>query len=279
MPTSNVIGHVILEETKAADELTVIADNKNKLTAEACLQEAEEENRNGRSYLTQDLTREQNCKRTKELLHTGYMLGEGGHPMDSSIIRQQTIDPGNTAVRYLKFWMDGPKWMAHFQGTNNELGKCVDADLRDGYLPAFSMRALGCLENVNGRNLVRDLKYITHDFVIFPSHPGAYTQKLVHEGAILESNSRLEKERIRRGISTNKPSLIPVMNEAVIDYIKQESANVKTILEQVEIFYESIQYDPRSHRVTMKTKMGDLFCVNCESYIKNEIEQFCDSIF
>ncbi len=279
MPKPNVIGHVILEETRAADKLKVVADNKDKLTAEACLQEAEEENRNGRSYLTQDLTREQNCKRTKELLHTGYMLGEGGHPMDSSIIRQQTIDPGNTAVRYLKFWMDGPKWMAHFQGTNNELGRCVDADLRDGYLPAFSMRALGCLENVNGRNLVRDLKYITHDFVIFPSHPGAYTQKLVHEGAIIESNSRLDAERRRRGISTNQSSIIPIMNEQVMDYIKQESANVKTILEQVEIFYESIQYDPRAHRVTMKTKAGDLFCVNCESYIKNEIEQFCDSIF
>lgn len=280
MPNAKNIGYVILEDSNSPSEVNVIRDRDDRVVAEACLQEAEEENRNGRVYLTQDLTREQNCKRTKELLIAGYMLGEAGHPMDTSIIRQQTIDPANTAVRYLKFWMDGPKWMAHFEGTSNSLGECIDKDLRKGFKPAFSMRALGSLENINGRNTVRDLKYITHDFVIFPSHPGAYTNKIVSESAI--NNGKLSA--FQKYCNDHKKTLIressitPIGNADVIDYIKNESKNINSVIEQLEIFYESIDYDAKHNRVRIKAKNGDTFVVNCESYIKNELESFCSAL-
>lgn len=282
MPKLKNLGYVILEDMQTPADISVVEENKDRIVAEACLQEAEEENRNGRCYRTDDLHREQTCKRTMELLAAGYMLGEAGHPTDTSIIRQQTIDPANTAVRYLKFWMDGPKWMAHFEGTNNALGESIDKDLRRGFKPAFSMRALGTLQNQNGRNVVRDLKYITHDFVIFPSHPGAYTQSIVAEsGMYVKDNlsefqkyikSKEQKKLIREGAT------IPIMNEEVISYIKTESANLQSIIEQFELLYESISYDPKKNTVTMRTKDSDIFVVHCESYIKNEIEQYCYDI-
>ena len=279
MPSKrNIIGDVILEDLHTPTDIKVVDETNDRVIAEACLQEAEEENRNGRCYLTEDLTREQQCKRTKELLASGYMLGEAGHPTDTSIIRQQTIAPDNTAVRYLKYWMDGPKWMAHYQGTYNALGEAVDKDLRHGYKPAFSMRALGSLENVNGRNVVRDLKYITHDFVIFPSHPGAYTQGLVTESA--SSNKSFFQEAYeaanKDNTRTKKASIIPIYNEQVISYIKSESANVKSILEQIDVFYESVSLD--GNRVSLITKAGDHFLINLESYIQNEIFDYCSKL-
>lgn len=275
------IGHVILEDSYMPQDTKIISNKNGSPIGEACLQEAEEENRNGRWYITEDLVREQNCARTKELLAAGYMLGEAGHPTDSSIVRQQTIDPKETAVRYLKFWMEGPKWMAHYTGTNNAYGEAVKKDMLEGCRPAFSMRSLGTLQQMNGRNTVRDLKYITHDFVIFPSHPGAYTTKLVHESAGLDISPSTFLEAAvyekRHNRPSNRPSLIPIYNEEVISYIKQESANLNSIIEQFEVFYESIDLTPSKNAVILTSKNGDKFYVNLETYIKNDIESYCAS--
>ena len=280
MPSIDKIGYIITEDISTPTDVKVVSESNDRAVAEACLQEAEEENRNGRCYLTEDLTREQKCKRTVELLQAGYMLGEAGHPTDTSIIRQQTIAPDNTAVRYLKFWMDGPKWMAHYSGTYNHLGEAVDADLKHGFKPAFSMRALGTLESISGRNVVRDLKYITHDFVIFPSHPGAYTQGLVTEGAMLPPPREGSKfDRIFREMqqtATKRPRITAITNEQVLSYIKAESTNVQSIISQFELFYESMTYDARHNRVDIKAKNGDRFVVNLESYIQNEVYDFCE---
>ena len=282
MPTCVNIGHVILEDSYIPQDAKIIGNKHGKPIGEACLQEAEEENRNGRWYLTEDLIREQNCARTKELLAAGYMLGEAGHPTDSSIVRQQTIDPKETAVRYMKFWMDGPKWMANFTGTNNSYGEAVCRDLQEGCKPAFSMRSLGTLQQLNGHNTVRDLKYITHDFVIFPSHPGAYTTKLVTESANGGSSAKTFSTFFEASVyskrnakAKNESAIIPIYNEDVINYIKQESANLNSIIEQFEIFYESIELAPRKNAVILTSKNGDKFYVNLETYIKNDIEDFC----
>ena len=280
MPKSNKIGYVILEDMQTPSQANIV-EVKDRVVAEACLQEAEEENRNGRVYMTADLQREMTCARTQELLRAGYMLGEAGHPTDTSIVRQQTIDPANTAVRYLKYWMDGVKWMAQFEGTNNALGECIDKDLRRGFKPAFSMRALGSLENINGRNVVRDLKYITHDFVIFPSHPGAYTSGIIGESGII---GRDKESEFKNYIEKNKKKIIkessvtPIMNEEVMKYIQQESANVQSIIDQFEVFYESMDYDPKHNRVTLRTKNNDMYIVHCESFIKQEIEAYCSKL-
>lgn len=276
MPRNMKIGYAILEDMHTPTDIKVVKEFDDRLVAEACLQEAEEENRNGRSYMTEDLTREQQCKRTRELLAAGYMLGEAGHPTDTSIIRQQTIAPDNTAVRYLKYWMDGPKWMAHYTGTNNSLGEAVDKDLRHGYKPAFSMRALGSLENINGRNVVRDLKYITHDFVIFPSHPGAYTHGIVSESASANTKSAFNDIISKKTkIITTESSITPIYNDQIISYLKAESANIKSIIEQIDVFYESINLV--GNRVSLRTKNGDTFMINLEAYIQNEIYDYCEN--
>ena len=118
------IGYIILEGAPTqVQDAVIVSENNKRVTGEGILQTAEEENRNGRCYLQPDLLREIQCPRTKELLSTGNMLSENGHPMDTSMIRQQTIDPNNTVARFLKIWMDGNNVMAQFKGTNNCKGE------------------------------------------------------------------------------------------------------------------------------------------------------------
>lgn len=264
------IGYIILEGAPLEiPKAEVISDNGKRVIGEGVLQEAEEENRNGRCYLQHDLLREINCPRTLELLKSGNMISENGHPMDSSLQRQQTIDPNNQVARFLKIWMDGNKVMAQFKGTNNDKGESFDQDLREGVLPSWSLRALGSLENIRGRNVVQNLKLITWDRVIYPSHPGAYTTRLVTESS--------ELTRIEESNKFNTEGrIIPITNDSVISYIKSESANIKSLIEQVDFFYESAEVI-RGNQVKLVAKTGDIFVVNLENHISNEIQKYCIS--
>lgn len=268
MPKNNMsIGYVILESAPIeVPEAKVISEAGKRVIGEGIIQTAEEENRNGRCYLHHDLLREIQCPRTKELLSTGNMLSENGHPMDTSMMRQQTIEPNNTVARFLKIWMDGNNVMAHFKGTNNSKGEEFDQDLREGVLPSWSLRALGSLTNKGGRNVVENLRVITWDRVIYPSHPHAYTTRLVTESAALESG---KIERIN-----NNGMLIPITNDSVLSYIKNESANIKSLISQIDFMYESAKL-VNPNQVQLVAKTGDIFVVNLEHHISNEIQNFC----
>ena len=79
------IGYIILEGAPSEiPDATIVKESDKRVIGEGIIQTAEEENRNGRCYLQPDLLREVQCARTKELLTTGNMLSENGHPMDPS---------------------------------------------------------------------------------------------------------------------------------------------------------------------------------------------------
>lgn len=273
MPNIESIGYVILESAPIEiPDAKVITDTGKRVTGEGIIQTAEEENRNGRCYLHQDLLREIGCPRTIELLSTGNMLSENGHPMDTSMVRQQTIDPNNTVARFTKIWMDGNNVMAHFKGTNNHLGEEFDQDLREGIRPSWSLRALGSLSNKGGRNIVENLRVITWDRVIYPSHPHAYTTGLVTESATVRAAEAHHNNMNKNGM------LIPITNESVLSYIKSESANISSLISQIDFMYESAKLITPS-QVQLVAKTGDVFVVNLERHISNEIQNYCMNLW
>lgn len=261
------IGYVILESAPIAiPDAKIVTENGRRVIGEGIIQTAEEENRNGRCYLHNDLLREINCARTKELLNTGNMKAENGHPMDTNMVRQQTIDPNNVVAKFLKIWMDGNNVMAQFKGCNNDKGEEFDQDLREGELPSWSLRALGSLTNLDGRNVVENLRVITWDRVIYPSHPHAYTTRLVTEsvGGLDVDTTLMNKNGM----------LIPITNDQVLSYIKTESANIKSLLGQIDFMYESTRLINPT-QVQLISKAGDMFIVNLENYISTEIMNYC----
>ena len=273
MPNNMPIGYVILESAPLeVPEAKIITDNGKRVIGEGIIQTAEEENRNGRCYLHSDLLREINCARTIELLSTGNMLSENGHPLDSNMVRQQTIDPNNTVARFLKIWMDGNNVMAQFKGTNNDKGEEFDQDLREGVLPSWSLRALGSLTNKGGRNIVENLRVVTWDRVIYPSHPHAYTTRLVTESANISIAEKATIDRLNH--MNENGALIPITNDAVLSYIKTESASIKSLLNQIDFMYESTTLLP-GDKVQLVAKTGDIFIINLESHIANEIQAYC----
>ena len=264
----DTLGYVIIETATTSSDImpTKILEKRSdgRVLAEGCVQEANMKNRNGRFYDSRDLFPELVAPRQLELLRTGNMRGENGHPISKDLIRQQTIDPNNCVVVYTKFWTDGDLVMANYFGTYNSLGEEFDKELRNGMSPSFSLRALGTIKNTGRGAEVKGIKLITYDRVIYPSHDKAYTHKLVSESASVNENNMY--------LDDNDPGrLIPITNQSVLDYIKTESCTFKQIKESFDLLYDDIKLINGRSQVQLTDKAGGIFVINLENYIHNEI--------
>lgn len=264
----DTLGYVIIETATTSSDImpTKILEKRpdGRVLAEGCVQEANMKNRNGRFYDSRDLFPELVAPRQLELLRTGNMRGENGHPISKDLTRQQTIDPNNCVVVYTKFWTDGDLVMANYFGTYNSLGEEFDKELRNGMSPSFSLRALGTIKNTGRGAEVKGIKLITYDRVIYPSHDKAYTHKLVSESASVNENNMY--------LDDNDPGrLIPITNQSVLDYIKTESCTFKQIKESFDLLYDDIKLINGRSQVQLTDKAGGIFVINLENYIHNEI--------
>ncbi len=247
-----------------------------KSIAEVVLQRANAKNRNGRFYSDEELFGQLTAPRTLELLHSGTLKAESGHPMSKDLQRQATIVDSNCCARFLKLWTDGDLVMAHAVATNNDLGKAFDLDLKEGIKPAWSLRALGSIEQTRRGAEVKNLRLITWDSVIYPSHPEAYTQKLLSESAlpIHASDEALEEAGIELITSTMESAIIPIDRQDVINYIQQESASLKFLRECFDFVYSDIQVTGNGTKVILSEKSGDTIVVPMETHIHNEIMNY-----
>lgn len=269
---SKNIGYMICEAPTTSTDMKIISSNSNRVVAEGTLQDAEDTNRNSRAYAAKDLFPELTCARTTELLTTGNLKGENGHPMSKDIGRQQTIDPDMVCVKFLKLWTEGNLVKARFKGTSGQRGDDFNYDLLDGEKPSFSLRALGTIENASGKAWVKNIKIITWDRVIYPSHKRAYTETIVAESAMIGSGHAGNMAVIENANGI----LIPITNAGVMNYIKHESCNIQTIMSNFDTLYESMNLVNNGRDVQLMTKTGDLFIVNLESYIHNELMDYCN---
>lgn len=270
----NQIGYVIIEtgttESEVEPAKLVKKRDDGRVEAEGILQEANMKNRNGRWYDSRDLFPELVAPRQIELLNSGNMRGENGHPLSKDLVRQQTIDPNNTVCIYTKFWTDGNFVMGRYFGTYNDKGEEFDKELRNGMSPSFSLRALGSIQNTRRGAEVKGIKIITYDRVIYPSHDKAYTKGLVSESASLvpEGNKAILEE-------SDAGLIIPITNDQVIDYINSQSLNIKQIRESFDLLYDDIKLVKNNSQVQLTDKAGGIFVVNLENYIHKEIMNAC----
>lgn len=277
MSRNNNIGFVICETTSTAEEVNIVGEKNNRVQIEAVAQTAEEKNRNGRIYLGKDLRSEINSDRTKELVATRNFFGEAGHPTSKDLVRQSTIDPTNLAHNMSKIWMEGDNVKIITEGAQGPMGEMFNDLVTTGTKPAFSLRALGSIENSAKGAVVKNLRLITYDFVIYPSHKKAYMEKLVTESASFGSPSPqlIEKEGSSLIAKPENEIFVPITNDKVINYIKQESANIKNVLNSIDTLYESTSVINGGRHVQLVSKTGDMLIVNLESYIQNEIFDYC----
>lgn len=278
---NSVIGSIILERATEMTDVKLVKEVNGKVEATGIVQDADVENRNGRQYPSDELKREIYGDRIqKELIPTGNMVGEDGHPNTSELSRQSVVDPKCVSVRYTKLWMEGNDVHANFRGANTLLGQAFNADLLEGCKPSFSLRALGSVDrDKSGKCIVRNIRIVTYDRVYYPSHKRAYTTGFVstNESASVYNEFNCPTNNF---IDTNSDYvrenglLIPVINQQCINYVKNESANLRSVLESFETYGSAIIVE-NGKKVQLTLPSGDKMLINLEQYIANEIREYC----
>lgn len=260
---------------------TVNVGRNGFVTAEGVLQVGEKENRNRRFYSTEDLHGEIYSDRIRELVTTGNFKGEAGHPLDLNLSRQQKVDGTLEQVWFTKLWMEGPLVKAHFRGTNNELGRSFNEDLKDGQLPSFSLRSIGSIKNNGGRNQVTNLRIICYDRVYFPSYPDAYTDHIVTESAFMDDlkltnmNEDMQRKIVESGNSLMVESAVaPIINDDVRKVIMKESYNLNAMCEAFDQEFTNITR--KSNNLQLVDENYNVIVVPIEDYVGAKIDKFCD---
>jgi len=276
------IGYVIIETATCMHEteMKIVDNDGRRVTAEVILQDMNIQNRNKRFYSDKEMKPALKADRLTELVATGNLYGEEGHPMSKEIYRQQIIEPSLRCNKIVKFWVDGNDIKAHIKGSNNSYGEAFNLDLMDGDKPSFSLRALGTVNQTSRGAEVENITIITWDRVIYPSHKRAYTTSIVGvtENALLAHG----KENIGNKFVVQENDagiLIPVTNNQIIEYIKQESANLYFFKESFDLLNNSYTMLEGGRQIQVCSKDGDTFIVNIEQHIQNQLMNYSEKIY
>lgn len=269
---SNTIGY-ILTESSCESESNIIGDRGDRIYAEGILQDLGTVNRNHRIYLREDIEPDLMGERIqKELIPTGNFVGEVGHPLDKSLARQQTVLIDRAGVLFTKVWIDGNIVKGHFCGEYNNYGDYFNRKLAAGYKPSFSLRALGSIEQKDGKSYVKNIRVISYDWVILPSHRKAYCQKLIDPSTAAEEakNEALAPEGFYDDITVCTEQTIPILSSQKLDFIKTESANIHSLLENFDLSYNTAQLINEGTAVALTDTYGSTFVVGVEDYVRRQ---------
>lgn len=279
MPISDKpVAYIINEGVADCVSCDVIRNDNGFLVAECTLQQAMKLNRNRRYYTEADLRKEIYSDRIRELVSTGNFKGEAGHPLDMNLARQQKVDPTLEQVWYTKLWMDGDFVKAHVRGTNNELGRAFNEDLKAGQKPSYSLRSLGSIKIVNGQSNVTNLRIVTYDRVYYPSYDNAYTNRIISESAGFEGDSldhMITSKGNRQIVKEGFEAVAPVMNQDVVNLLIKESYSFYQICNDFSPIYKSITLSEDKKSVTMVTESYETIVVPLGRFVENQIDKFC----
>lgn len=277
------IGYIILEgDNTSSPESTKIVkvENSGRVFCNAIFQsDLDKLNRNGRKYNPTELASNITSQRTVELIQARSFRSEQGHPLDKSLERQTNIVESNCSCIILDLHMEGFNVVGSYTNTSNEKGVALAEEIREvGYKPAFSLRALGSLQQTKNGAEVNNCKIITYDEVIYPSHKNAYTtQVLAKDPTQLASESTIVTESSQIVVPEYTGEVVPILTEDVINYIQSESSNLKFIRECFDFMYNDIKVNDKGSSVILTTKEGDIMSINLEQFIHRELMDYAQS--
>lgn len=162
-------------------------DSKNNLYIKGPYMMAEGVNRNGRLYPLEEMQREV-ARYKEEMITTGRAMGELNHPNSAD------VDLGRACHLVTEMWQEGNVFYGKSKVLSTDCGKIVKCLVEDGVKVGMSSRALGRLEESDGKNVVRDLRLVCVDCVADPSFPKAFVNGILESKQwVLQDNGTLEE--------------------------------------------------------------------------------------
>ncbi len=229
----------------------------------AILQDLDVWNRNQRNYPKKVMEPGLNDPRIVELVKNKSWVGEAGHPINPTPVRQMSIDNTNISHRVNNWCFDRNIVKGEVETLMTPQGISMRDLIRQELNVAFSLRAMGKVQQTSrGALVVGPVRVLCYDWVFIPSHKDAYQQSIISES--------VQPNMLTEGYC------IPLMESAALDYIQSESENFRIMSEFFEFAPDGIQLleGNRSIMVEDKSKNGDKLIIGVEDYISQEINGF-----
>ena len=231
------MNNFLINESAISAAPTISKVNANTLEFIAVLQEADRPNRNGRMYPKTVLEQALNAPYIQERLKTKSMYIECGHPSDTSVQRQMTIDQRNIAAIIKEFWWEGNLLKAKIETANTAIGKDFKGLIEQGSRVAFSLRAQGNVHRDErlGLTIVEaPIQIATYDWVVNPSHDKAFLESICEETQFAFFGNQMQLSLAESAQLFEEGSLIAlneVAERKVIDYAKHYGKKIKALSE------------------------------------------------
>ena len=181
------MANCIIHESAQFGDVSIQKRNPNTIEFITVLQEANKSNRNGRIYPKAVLEKALNAPNIRERLATNTWFGEAGHPMDTSVQRQMTIDMRNIAFIIKEIWWEGDLLKGRLETADTAVGRDMKGLIEQGCRVAFSLRAQGNVHTNPATGIVEvedGLQILGYDWVQVPSHAKAFMEKICEATAL-----------------------------------------------------------------------------------------------
>jgi hypothetical protein len=242
------------------------------LTFDSCMQSYNMWNRNNRNYDLDGMKVSMSAAHIAELIKRESWFGEAGHPITEDIKRILTIDPKLISHKISKPEFKGTKLYANIETLCAGYGPDMTAHMLQKMEAAFSLRALAQISKTpEGRQLVKGKSHVvTFDWVVLPSHSDAYQQNK----ATIVSQTVSESGNI---LIPSKDKLVSVMESSIVDFIKEESKNLKLVSNVFEVASESMTISKDLKYIILK-EGKETYHVKTEDKIKHDILNYMKKI-
>jgi hypothetical protein len=241
-----MINYIINESAYSASP-TISKVDKDSVEFVAVMQEADRPNRNGRIYYKKVLEEALNSPFVRERLATKSFYVEAGHPSDTSVQRQMTIDQRNIAAIVKEFWWEGNLLKARLETARTAVGRDMKGLIEQGSRVAFSLRAQGNVhrdEQLGATVVESPIQIASYDWVVNPSHDKAFLESICEATMGCLFNRGTNEMALVEAVKLFEEGSLIALTEAApvntIDYAQHYGKKIKTI-------NETYFYDPKDN--------------------------------
>lgn len=239
------------------------------VTFEAIIQSLGVRNRNNRLYTENAIMESLAADHIQELIMNKSWCGEAGHPNSKEPSRIVTIDPKVTSHKINNYWKVGNMLHATIETLDdvNGFGRKFTNFILQGGEPAFSLRAMcPLLKKPDGSAICSKKGHIvTYDWVILPSHREAYRDKSKPINKMFGAMEGFG--------NTMDDDLVPVNESTLVDFLKEESKNIKLVSNIVEIATENMILT-EDMKYAILSDGGNTVYVKIEDKIKYDVRRY-----
>lgn len=282
------LGLVFIEEQVSPEQNTVTNFNVHDkhgiffVEFDTCLHSFDILNRNSRMYEAVNIEECLQTERIQSYLSHGGWFGEMNHPISKyenvklSPDRIQDIDMNNTSHKMLNPHVERNLLVSKVQSdAGTDAGMNLARKMVQGFIPAFSCRAIASMYLKNGKPYVKVRKIITYDWVLYQSHREA--EQITSEPTkFIQKAANVVTESVNRIKETTQDILIPLKD--ILESVGRTDVNTQVVMEAFDLSNDDlVGFSKDRKQIILRDENNMIYC-NINQDSRKKVNDYFRSI-